>query len=230
MAGTDIFKELAGIFFRIIFPPRCIFCGKVMDINTNMEICGLCYSSIPFVSEQYCEQKLMTFAKSNVDQLICLCRYTGIIKSSLLRYKFYNKPGYSRTFARLLAERIVNMTDLGRIDIITCVPLHKRKEQERGYNQSFLISRYLARELGIAENPRLLERTKNTGTQSLLKNRTDRYLNVKDAFAVNNLEQVINKTVLLVDDICTTGFTLEECAGALKKAGAKKVIGAVIAG
>lgn len=225
-----MFKDAAEYFIKIIFPPRCIFCGKPLDIKTKLEICSLCYNSIPFVSEQYCEQKLMTFTKNSIDQIICLCRYSGIIKSSLIRYKFFNKPGYHRTFARLLAERIQNMTDLNNIDIIASVPLYKKKKNERGYNQSLLISRQLAKELGIAEKSRLLERVKNTRSQSLLKNRSERYLNVKDAFIVNNSEQIINKTVLLVDDISTTGFTLEECAGALKKAGAIKVIGAVIAG
>lgn len=225
-----MFKNVTEYFIKLIFPPKCIFCGKVLNTKTQLEICYSCYNNIPFVSEQYCEEKLMIFTKGNIDQIVCLCRYTGIAKSSLIRYKFFNKPGYYRIFARLLAERIQNMADSNVVDIIASIPLHKDKKNERGYNQSFLISKQLARELGIPEKSKALERVKSTKSQSLIRKWDERYFNVKEAFIVNAPEQFINKTVLLVDDICTTGFTLEECAGALKKAGAKRVIAAVIAG
>lgn len=120
------------------------------------------------------------------------------------------------------------MTSSRKFDIIISVPLYKEKERVRGYNQSQLISRILSRETGIAENSGLLLKVRDTGRQSLL-NRKERSLNIKDAFQLTNKDRVKGKTVLLVDDILTTGYTVNECSRILKEAGAKWVTAAVVA-
>jgi competence protein ComFC len=198
-------------------------------MKLGLEVCNLCYKSIPFISEDYNTQRIMPYTKGSIDQIICLCEYSGIIKSTLIKFKFFDKPGYYRVFSQLLLEKIQNMTSLRDVDIIMSVPLYRGKKRERGYNQSYLISNYLAKELKIKEGSRLLVRKKDTQSQSLLKKRNERYLNMKDAFEVSNASYLANKKVLLIDDIITTGFTLEECSKVLKKAGASMVIGAVIA-
>lgn len=145
-----------------------------------------------------------------------------------MRYKFFGKLSYYRTFAGLLTDKVNKMTNFNNFDIIISVPLHVNKEKIRGYNQSLLISKELSKRLGVPEYSRLLSRVRDTGSQSLLP-KDKRYYNVKDAFKVCKTELIKDKTVLLVDDIMTTGNTIDECSRVLKAAGAKAVVGAVIA-
>jgi len=212
---------------KFFFPPKCIFCGNILYVNSDIDICRSCFENIPFINGIF-ERKTLKQACSGCDYVICVCRYTGIIKESLIKYKFFNKSSFYRTFAGLLADRIRKIPDCAQLDFIISVPLHKHKESTRGYNQSLLISRQLSRVTGVPERSMLLSRTKDTNSQSLLA-RDERQHNVKDAFKVNDVSGVKGRNILLVDDILTTGYTLDECSRTLKEAGAKAVIGAVIA-
>ncbi|WP_324359033.1 ComF family protein [Acetivibrio sp.] len=210
---------------NLIFPPKCIFCGTILNTDTKIEICKECYEQISFKEEASINPQ----GKYNYyDSVICVCDYSGIVKEAIRRYKFYNKPSYYRTFARLLAQKIKELTQWQKFDMIVSVPLHPNRERNRGYNQSYLIARQLSRELGIKNESRLLVRVKNTNSQSLLK-RDDRLINIKDAFKITNASKIEGKTMFLVDDILTTGSTLNECSRVLKEAGAKKIVAAVIA-
>lgn len=112
--------------------------------------------------------------------------------------------------------------------MIISIPLHHKKELSRGYNQALLISKALSRELKIPECSGVLKRIKYTDAQSLLK-KGDRSINVKGAFRVINSDMIKDKSILLVDDILTTGSTANECSKVLKEAGARIVDAAVIA-
>lgn len=221
----NVIKFITGL----LFPPKCIFCGQVLDLVTsNLEICTECYKKIPFYEGGIIKNSIDSPNGSACDGIFCACHYSGIIKESLMRFKFYNKSSYYRTFAKLLSNKIKTMTEWTNFDIIISVPLHKDREKSRGYNQSQLISKELSHETGIVANSIILSRTKKTEAQSLLA-RKDRYLNVKDAFFVNDVQKVKDKNVLLVDDILTTGYTIEGCSIALKNAGAFKVYTTVVA-
>jgi ComF family protein len=124
--------------------------------------------------------------------------------------------------------KVIKMRNTIKFDTIISVPLHRQRELNRGYNQSRLISGALSRKLGLPDNSKLLQRVRNTQSQSLLA-REERSLNLVDAFAVVDTSGVKGKNILLVDDIMTTGYTLNECAKALKAAGARTVVGAVVA-
>jgi len=211
---------------NLIFPPKCIFCGNIVNSCSHIEICENCFKRIPFMSEN--NQKSFLRSYGYIDKIICVCEYSGIIKDSLIRYKFFEKSGYHRTFAKLLAEKVKKMTNYREFDIIISVPLHNEKEKARGYNQSKLISKIIGRELCLHENSGLLSRIKNTYSQSLLS-KEERHFNVHGAFKINRTAEAIGKSILLVDDIMTTGSTLEECAKVLKEAGAKNVTAAIIA-
>ncbi|MDP4094776.1 MAG: ComF family protein [Bacillota bacterium] len=212
---------------KFLFPPKCIFCKKLLPTNTEIEVCTECYDKITF----YSGELLYTgdYIKiAWIDKVICLCEYSGIIKDAVIRYKFFNKPGYYRTFAKLLSKKVKKMTNSLFFDIIISVPLHSDREKERGYNQSYLISRLVGKEIGIPEASGILERTRNTPKQSLL-GKEQRGLNIKGAFKVNNADKVKGKKILIIDDILTTGSTLSECGRVLTEAGAKSVTAAVIA-
>lgn len=213
---------------NLLFPPKCIFCGGILKFNCKIEICEVCYKKIPFYNDKSRVFYSGLGKKSNYDEIICLCEYSGIIKESIIRYKFFNKSHYYRAFAKLLSGKVKEMTTCQIFDIIISVPLYKQKEHKRGYNQSYLISKVLSKETNIAEGSELLVRVRNTDAQSLLA-KSYRYNNVKDAFKVINADRIKDKNILLVDDIFTTGSTIDECSRALKNSGARRVVAAVIA-
>lgn len=213
---------------NLLFPPKCIFCGVVLNINSTIDICETCYKKIPFFSDEKGSFINKASNSNNFDQIICLCEYSGILKDALIRYKFFNKVYYFRTFAKLLSDKVKRVTILSDFDIIISVPLYKKKEFDRGYNQAYLISKVLSKETNIPEQSNLLERVRNTGAQSLL-DKDNRLINIKNAFQVKKADRIKNKSLLLVDDIFTTGSTIDECSKALKDSGAKRVVAAVIA-
>lgn len=211
----------------MIFPPKCIFCSELLYPGTGINICSSCYKKVRFIDEKGQVIRTAPFSRY-LDGIVCACEYSGVIKDSLIRYKFFEKSSYYRTFSGLLFEKLKKMTNYCKFDIIISVPLHKRKQRIRGYNQSLLISRELSRAMGVMDSSGILYRTRDTHAQSLLK-REERYKNVKDAFKVNNPDKIKGKKILLVDDILTTGQTISECSRVLKEAGAQTVIAAVIA-
>jgi competence protein ComFC len=215
--------RLAGM----LLPPRCIFCRDLLEPGTALHICGECYSKISFANETIMR---MGTAETHpgCDGAICVCEYSGIVKDSLIRFKFYSKPCYYRTFARLISERMEKLGAAGKFDMVMSVPLHKQREYSRGYNQAYLISKAVGRDLKLPERSYLLKRLRNTDTQSLL-DRKERRRNIMNAFTVTKPDEVKGKSILLVDDIMTTGFTLDECARMLKEAGAASVTAAVVA-
>ncbi|GAX62065.1 amidophosphoribosyltransferase [Candidatus Scalindua japonica] len=124
-----------------------------------------------------------------------------------------------------LASLLVNLLHqevIGEIDLIVPVPLHWKKKQERGFNQSELMAKEISKKLSIPISINNLHRVKNTLSQTQLS-RSQRQKNVKDAFKIKNPEIFIKKNVLLVDDVLTTGITASECAKSLKNTGTSKV-------
>lgn len=213
---------------HLLFPPKCIFCGDILSIGTEIEICELCLKKIPLLDDNLIKPGQKPFKDSYCDEVVCLCQYSGMIRQVLVRYKFYNKASCYRTLGKMLSDKVKRMTDHRKFDIIISVPLYKAKERARGYNQSRLISMVIGRQTGIAEGSGLLVKTRDTGKQSLL-NRNERSLNIRGAFRVIDEDKIKGKTILLVDDILTTGHTVNECSRVLKEAGAEWVTAAVIA-
>ena len=214
-------------FLRLFFPPRCIFCSTLLEFDKNIEICDSCYEEIPFSEPGYLPSSKED--KISCNGIICACSYKGIVKEALKRYKFKGKASYCRAFAKLLTDKVKTETGNKKFDIIVSVPLHRKRERLRGYNQSELISRLLSRQTGIKNYPNILSRVRDTSGQSLITSKKDRYENIKNAFSVTDPKIVEGKSVILVDDIVTTGFTISECARVLMEAGASEVIAAVIA-
>ncbi len=212
---------------NIVYPPKCIFCQKLLDHDAALHICSACYLKLPLVENRILKTSLDE-EENYCDGVVSVFEYTGMVKESLIRFKFYNKPSYYRTYARLLADKIGKVTDVKNYQMVLSVPLHKHKEFSRGYNQARLISKALSRLLKKRECSYLLKRERYTEAQSLM-DKQKRNQNVKGAFAVVSPNKVKGKAILLVDDILTTGSTLEECGRVLKQAGAEKVFAVVVA-
>jgi competence protein ComFC len=152
--------------------------------------------------------------------------YEGRLIRAIVLLKFERIEPLANWFATRLAG--VAKRDGLAADVVVSVPLHRQRERERGYNQADLIARPLARRLGLPYRPVLLMRTKPRPDKHILSI-SERWECVRGAFATRQGSQVDNLRVLLVDDVMTTGATLDSCAKALRQAGAKSVIGLTVA-
>lgn len=175
--------------------------------------------------------------RGNTDGVLAVVSYKGIIKKLLYQFKY--KPYISdlkTPLARLMCEGLIqNETFMSFINSspqvwITCVPIGKKRELMRGYNQSALLAKEIAIRLGVPFAHNLLLRLRETQPQFELK-KEERVENLKNAFGVNGKysQKLIGKTIIIVDDIATTGSTLRECGKVLKRSGAKRVLGVALA-
>jgi len=187
-----------------ITPPYCIKCSRPIDLSLNIDICKDCAG----------EEKHFEMSRSPFE-------YDGLLKKCIYDFKYYNKPYFYRFFGISLIN-YMNEINYKGFDFILSVPLHSSKMIKRGYNQSELLAKYVAVKLNIPYI-NALKRTKKTTKQSS-QSKSERQKNLKNAFKVKNSAQKIkNSSVLLVDDVYTTGSTADECSKALLNFGVEKV-------
>ncbi len=193
-----------------LVPPLCSKCSKPIDYNSSADLCRECIDT-----ERHFETAKSPYA------------YEGLIKKVIYSYKYYNKPYFYKFFGNSLVS-YMQSNDYTDFDYIVSVPLHSSKMRKRGYNQSELLAKHIAARLSIPYAD-VLKRTKKTIKQSG-QSRQERRKNLANAFAVKgSAEKIIHSSVLLVDDIYTTGATVEACSKALVKYGAGKVFVLTIA-
>lgn len=199
----------------LIFPPVCGICNK--EINTYL--CGKCekeINKITCVGENKYKDKYFSTH-------MYLFKYEGIIRNKIISYKFNDKPYLYKTFCEIFVKNKKVCEFLKKYDIIISVPMYKKKKNQRGYNQSELIAKETAKKVeNIEYRNDILIKIRNTAKQSSL-NKEQRKENLKNAYVVNNNEYILNKNILIFDDIYTTGSTANECAKTLIEAGAKDV-------
>ncbi|HBG61381.1 MAG TPA: hypothetical protein DDX37_06095 [Candidatus Omnitrophica bacterium] len=153
----------------------------------------------------------------------CACFFEDPLKDLIHQFKYNQKTQLSGQFSKLMVHFIKEYhMDIEQFDFMVPIPLHPTRKRERGYNQSFLLASQLSRIFNINLNINLLIKTKNTKNQSLLSKK-ERWTNITGAFKIKNPNEVNNKSILLIDDLLTTGATSSEAAKALKSAGAKTV-------
>jgi ComF family protein len=154
--------------------------------------------------------------------------YDGPLVRAIILLKWERMEPLGGWFAERLAEMVQREAALLATDVVVPVPLHQDRERQRGYNQASLISKPLARKLGLPHKAVLLMRTRPRPDKQVLS-LEERWESVRGAFATRPGSQVDSKRVLLVDDVMTTGATLDACARALLESGAKSVLGLTIA-
>jgi ComF family protein len=154
--------------------------------------------------------------------------YEGALREVVLRMKSHSGEGLAEAVAEVWAMRIAPALRPVAVDIVAPVPLHWLKRWRRGFNQSEVLAHCLARHLNVPCRPRWLRRIRSTGEQKALS-ASARRDNVRDAFRAGRGARLHGRTVLLVDDVLTTGATAHEAARALRAAGAARVIVAVLA-
>lgn len=153
--------------------------------------------------------------------------YTGNVRRSLLRYKFYNARSYSQPYGRFLAVQLLKEGFLD-VDLITWVPIGRKRLRKRGYDQVALLAESMGKEVNMVPAA-TLEKARDTKPQSSIGDSAKRRANILGTYRVSTPELVKGKRILLLDDIITTGATASECAKMLLMAGAKEVLCAAIA-
>lgn len=198
----------------LIYPPKCVFCGTVID---KSDICEECEKTLPYTKGDSIYQKFPF-----VDKCISPLYYKDYVRRAVLRFKFAGCSCYSRRLGGIMSECAENNLDCGSIDMVSCIPLSRKRMHDRGYNQAELLAKEISKKVGVEYLPTLKKIRHNTA-QSTIKDSKQRAANVIGAYRVIDAEEVKGKYILLVDDVVTTGSTVSECARILKKSGAKAV-------
>jgi len=199
----------------IIFPPVCGFCG---EINEDY-LCKKCEEKI----KKELVYKIEQTEEKNFEKHIYLMNYKGNVRYKILAYKFFNKSYMYKTFTKIILNNKKICEILKTYDIIIPVPIHKKRINERGYNQSELIAREISKNIKSIKYIKGLKKIRNNLKQSLLSKR-QRIENVKNAYEIANKEIIRNKKVILFDDIYTTGNTVNECSKVLRQNGADSIL------
>lgn len=205
---------------RLLFPPKCVLCGKLLG-KEETDLCRSCRIDSP-------ECPVTRTKLSFLDSWTAVWYYEGYVRRSLIRYKFYNARSYAVCYGRLLAMKWQQAHPEGA-DLLTWIPVSPLRKFFRGYDQVELLARAVGMELGI-EPTSLLKKIRHNRRQSTIVGEAQRRANVLGVYRLTHPEQVRDQTILLLDDIITTGATAGECARVLLTAGAKEVhCGAVAA-
>lgn len=215
----------------LIYPVRCPVCGEIVLPKGDM-ICLACKKKLPYIKEPRCmkcgkpiEQEEKEYCNDcdrklyHYDRGYAVWVYDDAMKKSIAEFKYHSKKENAKFYVaevlRLYGEQIKDFSP----DVIVPVPIHRSKLKERGYNQAELLARGIGKGLGIPVLPELLVRNKKTLPQKGLSDK-ERLYNLIEAFEWNNKSTENNKVsferVLLVDDIYTTGSTVEACTNVLK--------------
>ncbi len=221
---------------NFIFPPRCPFCRGIL--KGSLPVCRDCLPNLPYVSEKTCDicgvpipeyshhvcADCKIIRKHFTRSFVPL-RYADKVQRAIVHLKYYSHPSYSKGFAFLLADKILNSPESVNFDYITYVPQNSLTFLRRGYNQSQLIAKHISEFLKTECIPTLI-RT-NAGKRQATLNKRQRLENVKKCYFKSDVK--LSGNVLLVDDVYTTGATANYCAKLLKQMGAKKVYLAISA-
>ncbi len=219
-------------FWALLFPARCLGCRC-----RGAPVCRRCEEAIPWLGPESCPRCARTSALGRLcgacrgtpgalDGLRAACSFDGIVRQAIHDLKYRHGQSLA-PFAAGLLESALARRPL-HADLLVPVPLSVGRRRERGYNQSELIADRLAAAIGVEAAPAVLARVRETAPQ-VGRSAAERRVNVRGAFACVDAEAVLDRRVVLIDDVATTGATLQACAEPLKAAGAARVYGLVVA-
>lgn len=226
-------SKLGNIIDKLLFPKdiKCVICGDDLNIDKRYNVCDKCIAQLPFIKGKVCAKCGAPI--SDMGKVCINCKNAGhsfqanyscftydYPISTLVRdLKFNNKKYLANTLGGFIATKVI---EIGKnFDIVIPVPMHEKALKQRGYNQSELLCGELVK-LGYNVKTDVLVKKENTKPQVGLE-KEERLKNLENVFKVEDRKSVKGKVILLVDDVITTGTTLDECAHALIKAGALKV-------
>lgn len=229
-------RNIGRILADAVFPPACPGCGQPLGYKEGAreQICGACASKLIYIHEPRCLKCGKEIEKEEAQycydcqkqehrfvQGTAVYAYTDVVQHSIYRFKYQNKREYAAFYAKEIRKQCGAQMKRWHPDAIVPVPLHISKYRKRGYNQSELIAEILSAILEIPMDNRLLVRSRKTIPMKELNNE-ERVKNLENAFICTQNVVKYNK-VILVDDIYTTGSTMDACAKALMDAGVQEV-------
>ena len=222
----------------LIFPPVCPVCKIHLNGKGNdLLLCPACRTAIKLILPPYCPRCGLPEPSGNGGGYLCgSCLtekrhfeihrssglYEGALKEAIHTYKYGGVFSLVKVFGDLLQPTFQTLSRDYPVDVMIPVPLHMRRLRERGFNQALLMVKELSKRIGIPYEGRALKKIKDTPVQISLKKR-ERRKNLTGVFQVTDTEALNGRSVVLVDDVYTTGATVNECSRALLKAGAERV-------
>lgn len=227
----NLISKSINIVLNLIFPPVCCFCGKKLYPTVINKVCEDCANTLPYCLQYErckscgkplyegmecsdCENKKLYFTRATAAFL-----YTDDVKNAIIAFKKEDGADRADVLSMYMMQMVKYDFPAVEFDCVISVPPRKKKFSEEHFDQAGYLGLKTARQLGLPYFKNVLYQNKQVKKQSSLRE-DERQLNVKDIFSVNNPMRIKDKTILLTDDVCTTGATLNECAKVLKEAGA----------
>lgn len=215
---------------RVLYPQTCCFCGKIC----GKYVCPECEKEIEYIEGPICERcgKPIAYGKEKLcfdcskrpmfyEQGRSLWLHKGKVKRGIYQFKYHNRRSNGLYYANELYRRYGEQIRRWSIDVIIPVPLHPKRRRKRGYNQAEIVAKHLGKQMSIPVDSKCVIRTKQTAAQKDLTN-SERESNIKGAFEVVQIKENV-KNILIIDDIYTTGSTINEISKILRKKGDFKV-------
>jgi ComF family protein len=236
-------------FIDLVYPPRCAICqaflweDRAKKDQKELLFCQACFDAFSEITSPLCTVCGRPFASKKEEDHPCedclrktpffdMVRapylYEGGIMEAIHQFKYGGRTYLVDSLGSLLASFVKEWMGMTPECLTIPVPLHPKRLRERGFNQSLLLARHVAYLLGTELDFLTLRRIRYTQPQTGLRSE-ERKRNIRKAFEITNREAVKGRNVLLVDDVTTTGSTLNECTRVLKRAGAERVFGIVLA-
>lgn len=225
-------KKWSSDLLGLLFPNLCNACGAALFLQENL-ICTKCFYDLPFTdyhlhAENRVAKQLWVRLPIHAAMAMLYFRKATKVQNLMHNLKYNGKTDVGITLGKLMGDRLKTGAKYTGIDLIIPVPLHEQKFRKRGYNQSSFIAEGVASAMEIPFSEDTLIRCVATDSQTK-KSRYTRYENMKSVFKVSDASAIMDKHVLLIDDVITTGATLEACANELLERGAAKVSIAALA-
>jgi len=225
-------KQSASDLIGLLFPNLCNACGTPL-VQSEHLVCTKCLYDLPFTDdhlhrENRAAKQLWGRLSLNAAMAMLYFRKGAKIQNLIHNLKYNNKTEIGILLGELLGDKLKLSPLYESIDLIIPVPLHKKKLSQRGYNQSAYIAQGVSKKMAIPFSEQYLIRCVNTSSQTR-KNRYNRYENMQHVFKVNHAQDILNKHILIIDDVITTGATLEACAHELLLSGASHISIAALA-
>jgi ComF family protein len=219
-------------FISLLFPELCAACGESLVANEHL-ICTSCRITLPYTNFHLQPNNIVAqqfWGKIKLEGAFALFYFAkgGNVQNLMHRFKYKGQMEIGNLLGEIAGAQLIKNQVFKTVDIVIPVPLHKKRLRQRGYNQSACFAEGLAGQLNAAVVEDNLVRQTATETQTH-KSRFDRYENMQEVFSILNPEELKNKHVLLVDDVITTGSTLEACGAQLLKVEGLKLSIATIA-
>jgi ComF family protein len=229
-------RFLAERLFQFLLPPQCHCCEKILE-EGQQGICSDCLSEIHWIEPPFCLVCGTPFVSKEVVSHTCgvclskrkyftmaraLGSYDGSLQEAIHRWKYGGKTSFNPFFGKWMTEGLYRYWNPNLFDLLIPVPLHSHRLRERGFNQAVLLVRELSLRTGIPYRKKVLQKRKPTLPQVSLSG-AEREKGVRGSFHVVGREELEGKSVLLVDDVYTTGATVNECSKVLLAGGAKRV-------